>query len=420
MKSATQKATVQEKRSSIARQIWKWRQAQSVYMPGALAPPLPTHDDDADEDYTEDSDLPENIPLVFPSEVEPTRRRMICLHRVAEHEHELRLAQIHDSLIELCNARRIRYTLLMNHQMQIAGQGQRIQTRSRSVVSTVEERISKFTQRYRAAYNALQRLDPTGAWQHTYLELKDEDNRGPGKEDEERGPGDGSYTISWIWLVNPRAHGLGDGGTSPGEDGASDEEVNDVMRVQWTTAHARLERWTEEVELLQEEMRRVVVFLEWKSGDWWAKQDVRSATTSPEIRSGLQAYARKQASIHHDLAVSFSNLWLPALHSSNLEYSWITEFLEQRKFPPSDTNIGPTTPAQGTSGTSETDGNSSRIDATPHVQHQGPSNTHVEGADSNDSDDSSDDDLDDNPDNPSDSDDDDDGDDDFDFGFGWS
>ena len=47
-----------------------------------------------------------------------------------------------------------------------------------------------------------------------------------------------------------------------------------MMRVQWTTSHARMERWAEEVELLQEEMRQVVMFLEWKSENWLAKQDV--------------------------------------------------------------------------------------------------------------------------------------------------
>ena len=45
-----------------------------------------------------------------------------------------------------------------------------------------------------------------------------------------------------------------------------------MLRVQWTTSHARMERWVEEVALLQEEMRRVVMFLEWKSESWMGKQ----------------------------------------------------------------------------------------------------------------------------------------------------
>ena len=37
-------------------------------------------------------------------------------------------------------------------------------------------------------------------------------------------------------------------------EGATDEEVNDVMRVEWVMSFAWMERWVEEVELLQEEM----------------------------------------------------------------------------------------------------------------------------------------------------------------------
>jgi hypothetical protein len=49
-------------------------------MPGAATPSFPTHDDDADEDYVGDSEVPESIPLVLPSELEPARRDAVCLH----------------------------------------------------------------------------------------------------------------------------------------------------------------------------------------------------------------------------------------------------------------------------------------------------------------------------------------------------
>lgn len=319
------------------RQVRKWQQVQLVYMPGAATPSLPAHERDANEDDAGDLETPEKMPLVLPSGMESIQRDAVCLHNVAEYERQLRLTQLQDSLIELRHVRRIRHTLLMNHRTQIAGQGQRANTRSRAVINSVEERISKFVHRYRAAYNALIRLDPTGEWQRTYLELKDEDNRGPGKEDDEQGPGDGSYTFSWIWLSNPRAC---DAGGGDGDYGgiASDEEVNDVMRVQWATSRARMERWAEEVELLQEEMRRVVMFLEWKSKDWLARQETRSTTAPPSVQSGLQAYARKQAAIHHDLAASFSMLWYPTLVAYNLQHSWITDYMKNHGLFPSDTN----------------------------------------------------------------------------------
>jgi hypothetical protein len=349
-------------------------------MPGAATPSFPTHDDDADEDYVGDSEVPESIPLVLPSELEPARRDAVCLHKVAEYEQQLRLAQLQDSLIELRRVRRIRYSLLMNHRTQIAGEGGRPNTRSRTVVNSVDERIDKFTQRYRTAYSALLRLDPTGTWQETYLELKNEDNRGPGKEDNEGPLGDGSYTLSWIWLANPRARDVDWSEAVNGEDGASDEEVNEMMRVQWATSHARMERWTEEVQLLQEEMRRVVMFLEWKSENWLEKQDARLATASSSVQSGLCAYARKQAAIYHDLAVSFVRAWRPTLVSHNLEHSWDADYMTKHGIPPSDIDV-PTTQAQGKpkSGVpSETGGGSSQVGVTQRVQIQDPSNAAVD------------------------------------------
>ena len=386
-----------------------------AYMPGAVAPSFPNHDDGTGADDTEDPTLPENTPLTLPSAVEPMRRNTICLHRVAEYEGQLRLAQVQDSLIELRTARQIKHSLMVNHRTQIAGQGTRVNTRSRTTVDTAEEHITKFAQRYRAAYDALLRLDPTGTWRETYLELKNEDNRGPWKEADERGPGDGSYTLSWIWLLNPRARDLGE------VNRASDEEVNDMMRVQWTTSQARLERWTEEVELLQAEMRRVVTFLEWKARDWWAKQDVRSATTSPSIQSGLKAYARKQATIYHDLTVSFLSLWFPALDKSHLESSWVAEFLKQHESSLSDPDIPTERSETGVTGT--TDGSSSHVGAAPCVQHQHSSEALTndnatllkefvyDGDTDSDSDDGSD---------VTRSSDSDSGDDDFDFDLGWN
>ena len=74
------------------------------------------------------------------------------------------------------------------------------------------------------------------------------------------------------------------------------------------------------------------MFLEWKSQDWLKKVEARGNTT-PDIGSGLNAYARKQAAIHHNLAVSFTKLWRPTLVSYNLKHSWVTEFLAKNGVP---------------------------------------------------------------------------------------
>ena len=321
LKSDMQIASVQEKCNALMWQIKKWQGLQLLYMPGVTTPLQ------APEDNTKDNDLKttETVPLFLPSNLDPARRERICLHHVAEHEQLLHMAHIQDSLAELRHARKICHRLLVNHYTQIAGQGKQINTRSRTVLNSIESRISKFVERYRIAYNALLQLDPDGDWRETYLELKDSDNRGPGKESNEDGPGDGSYFCSWIWLSNPRALDATDVGV--GEEGASEEDVNELLHVEWTTSFARLERWAEEVELLQEEMQQVVMFLEWKSRDWLMKADARQETSTLDIQSGLNAYARKQAAVYHDLVISFVTSWWPTLVSYRLQHSWATDYM---------------------------------------------------------------------------------------------
>ncbi|KAL0952230.1 hypothetical protein HGRIS_006520 [Hohenbuehelia grisea] len=46
---------------------------------------------------------------------------------------------------------------------------------------------------------------------------------------------------------------------------------DDTSRVQWCQSRARAMRWSEEAELLQEEMCRVSRFFDWHAG-WWLEQ----------------------------------------------------------------------------------------------------------------------------------------------------
>ena len=112
------------------------------------------------------------------------------------------------------------------------------------------------------------------------------------------------------------------------------------MRVEWAQCVARADRWEEEVILLQEEMRRVVCFLEWKSKDWVSKAGVRASVVTPEIRSGLSAYAHKQGSIFRNLAIRFCQRWDSTLVSLSLPHAWATEFLETQRTSFTDPDLG--------------------------------------------------------------------------------
>ena len=258
--------------------------------------------------------------LWLPSQLEnATERASLCTPNVVESEKALRFGQLQDSLNKLRRARRTRFGLIMFHKIQLAGEGQKTQTKSRAVVQTVEDRITKSVRRYRVAREALLQLKTSNDWENSYLQLTDANNRGLGKEREELSSSDGEYFPSWIWWSTTSA--------------VSQDEVNEDMQVEWAQCLARADRWEEELALLQEEMRRIVHFLEWRSCDWSSKVDARAGDTTPTVRSGISAYAKKQTSVYLNLAVRFSQRWRSTLVSLSLPHSWATEFLMTRGAP---------------------------------------------------------------------------------------
>lgn len=252
--------------------------------------------------------------LWLPSQLQdPSERMALCFPGVISAEKELRFGQLQDSLDDLRKARRVRRGLILFHKVHVAGEGQKTQTKARAAIQTLQDRIRKSIYRYRLARNALLQLDPGGEWEDLYLPLTDADNRGPGKEPEEVSASDGQYIQSWIWRSNTTT--------------VSQDEVNEDMRVEWAQCMARAMRWEEEVTLLQEEMRRVVRFLEWRSHDWFSKVDARADTVAPAIRTGISAYAKKQGFIYRNLAIRFSQRWYQTLQSLSLPHTWATVLL---------------------------------------------------------------------------------------------
>ncbi|KII90033.1 hypothetical protein PLICRDRAFT_174832 [Plicaturopsis crispa FD-325 SS-3] len=91
------------------------------------------------------------------------------------------------------------------------------------------------------------------------------DRREEGIADRERlesdtariGHGEGARvaTVSWIW------------------SGADDAQVLDALRVEWAKAWSRARRWDEEVQLVKEEMRRVLITLEHRAEQWAQRRE---------------------------------------------------------------------------------------------------------------------------------------------------
>ena len=269
----------------------------------------------SDDLYEFDESKPELWPLLLPSGLSQDDRSL-CHRGIAEAEQILRFAQVQDNLIDLRRLRRTIRSLRTYFKSNVVGEGQKTQTKSRTIESGVTVRINRAVRRYRLAYSALLSLDPAGDWRKEYLELTDNDNRGPGKELYEKGVGDGHYAMSWIW------RGSSGSDVQNGTDPAEGKEVNETVRHEWMTCRARADRWKEESTLLQEEMRRVIAFLEWMSSSWGGRVGSRSGSVTADVQHGIDGYARKQANTYHVLAVSLANQWLPHLAALGLDIKW--------------------------------------------------------------------------------------------------
>ncbi|KAF7965904.1 hypothetical protein HWV62_40977 [Athelia sp. TMB] len=89
---------------------------------------------------------------------------------------------------------------------------------------------------------------------------------------------------------------------------SADEGLQEALRIGWCRTRARAMRWSEEVLLLREEMRRVQAFFEWHL-HWWHEQAHRLPDLSPEASEGVAAYASRQAYIRSVIAGHFDTIW---------------------------------------------------------------------------------------------------------------
>ena len=305
-----QVADLEDKRTSLRNQISRWREIQLLYMPcvGTLLAQC-----NAATTATESPTiaLAESIPLHLPSSLPEQLRQLPDISTVLDKELRLRIAQADDSLADIRRQRRIISGLWQFKKTNVNGTGNRSSTRMQTLYARFNLRTQRCAMRYRAARGVLVVIDPHGSWQSRLKDLKDNDIRGPGRDSD--GSGNSRYEPSWIWLV-PRVSSAPDM-----ED--SELALDDSLQVEWAKSRARKERWEEEVLIIQEEMRWVIMYQHWRAL-WWRDQGKRRTDADRATLHGIAAYAEKQASLCEGLARSCATCWLPVLKSKGITPDW--------------------------------------------------------------------------------------------------
>ena len=80
------------------------------------------------------------------------------------------------------------------------------------------------------------------------------------------------------------------------------------LRVEWAKTRARAERWREEVQLLDEEMRRTLEFGWWRAR-WWKQHADSHAGMPGHVGEGLRAYAIEQSNAERQRSVQWATKW---------------------------------------------------------------------------------------------------------------
>ncbi|KAG1729494.1 uncharacterized protein EDB91DRAFT_1239214 [Suillus paluster] len=207
----------------------------------------------------------------------------------------------HDALEELRQCLHICSSLLTYKKDWVHRQG--ANTGAQNALEHVTGRQAACTARYHASWEALntlaRELGKVG-WEQG-LWLLEPDDIQP-LIDPDILPGQGRQKLTWIW----RMHGVDSSGDGTDEDG---------VRVEWCKARAHTMCWAKEVELLHEEMCRVLQFFRWQA-TWWDEQGYQCVEEDTGCLEGIRAYAAKQAKIHRAFIDHFQILWSLFLLSS--------------------------------------------------------------------------------------------------------
>ncbi|KAJ7475064.1 hypothetical protein B0H11DRAFT_1728060 [Mycena galericulata] len=326
--STKQTAELLEKRTKISRYIARFRALQSAYTPGAMQAlaerPIP-------EPGNEEGEVArvENVPLFLPSALSEDQRATGCNRGVVGIETRLRDAQCRSALDEIRNALHVKSRFRTYKGGQVRHQG--ATTRARNLMNRNDRKIRIHAEKYIAAREAKRRLvgDASVGWRRLNpkkdlrcMESADDAAQrnkrkvlGKGKKRaigapataEEKRQGvpeggrgkdrasEGRRTVSWIWM------GV------ESDASATNEAILAGLRAEWAKAWARTRRWTEEVRLLKEEMRRTPISLRARAAWWEERSNVEEFTGYHA--EGARAYAWRQSALMSSMARHFEEMW---------------------------------------------------------------------------------------------------------------
>jgi hypothetical protein len=341
-----QKTSTVERCTILLKCIHRFREIQQLYMPG-LDLKARSHALNHSSSSTSPSSIHvEDTKLHMPSDLSDADRRKYCPNGLAAIEDRLRYGEASDALENLRHQLRTRS---FTNRFKVANvTGQIHNTRARETQAGIDNKVRACAIQYRRARAALLKLRGNGSWEDVLKVLDHSDVRALNereltaqeKEDVRRlrernglvleadevdvekvvatvvAVGEGQRRPSWIWFTGNIHEGVNDALTRAGAYDVILLLFSSLMgflalRVEWAKTKARGDRWEEEVVLLDEEMRRVLVYCRWKE-IWWIEQIPRREGLPANVADGLHAYAHRQADMERRICSTWTTKWAHA------------------------------------------------------------------------------------------------------------
>ncbi|KAJ7448387.1 hypothetical protein FB451DRAFT_1533078 [Mycena latifolia] len=312
-----QKTTMLERSNKLRRKIANWIKTQTEFQPSLAT--TRAADDQARATAAKSQPTAgvavHAIVLWLPSKQVRTPGLTVKPSH-ARYEFDMREGQAHEALEE------VRQLLLVRtHEYQVKDrdvEGVAGHTRARTVIEVLDEHIRRHAADYQAARRALVALGPLlreTRWQLILKELLPDDVRGmprgtfhdaERKKKKKKGRKERAVReMSWIWRTGLSTLTA----AAATSEEAARKATDEGLRVEWAKTRAKAHHWAEEVDLLEEEMRRTLVFLEWKAAWWRELRAGRPEVEDPCLRQGLSSYAERQAAILDDMRARFELTW---------------------------------------------------------------------------------------------------------------
>ncbi|KAJ2913710.1 hypothetical protein MD484_g6700, partial [Candolleomyces efflorescens] len=282
---------IENRRSSLMKIVKQWRKKYIKLVP-LLEDKIAT---------SSDAESIEKEALHLPSDFSPQERKELGLSDLSHFELKLREGQANAAITGICNCL-THENLLVGFQRKHS-RGVKQNTRSHKIINRIRAKRNGYAACYRHARLRLLALSNLGSKDSKRLdgfpELKNDDMYQKNAADV-RVLGEGKETDSWIWSYG-NLRGL--------DDGQRKEFLNEVKKVHWFRTRADMMRWVEEVEILEEDFRRLVRAAESMAAFWTSvnASDQEQGPWNPvnvanPSRIGYVVYAQQKAAMYRKMA----------------------------------------------------------------------------------------------------------------------